>query len=359
MRLIDVVSDIRRGKLVMSPYFQRKLVWRLTHKVDFIKTILLGYPFPEIFIAEGDLDVESMTSRDFLVDGQQRLNSIIEYIGNKFDVDGKLFDQMDSTKKEEFLKYEIAIIDLDLNHNDPTVIEVFKRLNRTFYSLTYIEKLSTEYAPCEMMLLAKLISGELKTNEDKINEENWDPDIENFDCLDFDPSIPIDFVEWSKNVNVIKINELITKTSVFSSYEISRQVHLMFSLNVLGTIKEGIFTRNVGREMLDRYSDKFDSKDEIIRNLERVSEKILKLRLKKDSYWYNKANLFSLVIGFYNNFDKIINLPEAEIKETLVNFENDVPEDFRLAAKEGVNNRKEREIRDQYVKILIDSIRGS
>jgi hypothetical protein len=356
MRLIDVVSDIRRSKLVMSPYFQRKLVWRLTHKVDFIKTILLGYPFPEIFIAEGYLDIESMTSKDFLVDGQQRLNSIIEFIDGKFDVDGKIFEQLDPQKKEEFLKYEIAIIDLDLNHDDPTVIEVFKRLNRTFYSLTYIEKLSTEYAACEMMLLAKLISGELKTNEDKINEENWDPDIENFESLEFDPSIPVDFIDWSKTVNVKKTNELITKTSVFSSYAISRQVHLMFSLNVLGTIKEGIFNRNVGREMLERYKDKFDSKDEILQNLELISEKILKLKLKKDSYWYNKANLFSLIIGFYNNRDKIINLPEAKIKDTLVSFENTVPDEFRLAAKEGINNRKEREIRDRYVKMLIDSI---
>ena len=47
--LIDLVNEIRSKRLIMSPYFQRNLVWRLVHKVDFIKTILLGYPFPQIF----------------------------------------------------------------------------------------------------------------------------------------------------------------------------------------------------------------------------------------------------------------------------------------------------------------------
>ena len=37
--LIDLVNEIKSKRLIMSPYFQRNLVWRVIHKVDFIKTI--------------------------------------------------------------------------------------------------------------------------------------------------------------------------------------------------------------------------------------------------------------------------------------------------------------------------------
>ncbi len=85
--LIDLVNEIRSKRLIMSPYFQRNLVWRLVHKVDFIKTILLGYPFPQIFIARGNIDLETMTTTSCIVDGQQRMNSISEYLKDQFKVD--------------------------------------------------------------------------------------------------------------------------------------------------------------------------------------------------------------------------------------------------------------------------------
>ena len=33
--LIDLVNEIKSKRLIMSPYFQRNLVWRQIHKVDF------------------------------------------------------------------------------------------------------------------------------------------------------------------------------------------------------------------------------------------------------------------------------------------------------------------------------------
>jgi uncharacterized protein with ParB-like and HNH nuclease domain len=160
--LVDVINDIKDRKIILAPYFQRKLVWRLAHKVDFIKTILLGYPFPEIFIARGAIDVLSMQSTSALVDGQQRMSTIKEFIEDRFAADDKKYSQLTPEEKAVFLKYEIAIIDLDLEQDNPQVIEIFKRLNRTFYALSLIEKLSTEFGSSEFMLTAKLLSGELR-----------------------------------------------------------------------------------------------------------------------------------------------------------------------------------------------------
>ena len=100
----------------MSPYFQRNLVWRDLHKVDFIKTILLGYPFPQIFIAKGTIDLENMSTTSCIVDGQQRMSAIVEFIKDKYRVDNKLFSELEPKQKEEFLKYQVPIIDLDIDN---------------------------------------------------------------------------------------------------------------------------------------------------------------------------------------------------------------------------------------------------
>ena len=160
-QLVDLVGEVNRNKLILSPPFQRNLVWRTIHKIDFIKTILLGFPFPQIFVAKGELNADELTTTSVVVDGQQRMNSILEYIRNDYPVDGQYYRDLAKTVRDEFLKYEIAIIELDLESDDPKIIELFQRLNRTFYGLTKIEKIATEYAASEFMLVAKLLTEEI------------------------------------------------------------------------------------------------------------------------------------------------------------------------------------------------------
>ncbi|MDP8267445.1 MAG: DUF262 domain-containing protein [Candidatus Tenebribacter davisii] len=343
-QLIDVINDVNSGRIIISPYFQRHLVWRTIHKVDFIKTILLGFPFPEIFIAKGDLDIEKLTTVSCVVDGQQRLNSINQFINDKYSVDNKFYSNLTMKEKENFLKSKIGIIELDLNHDDPQIMEIFKRLNRTFYSLSSIEKLSSEYAPSEFMLVAKLLANEI------------DLQGSHRKSLEFNPNIPVDFIKWAKTQDVHYVNHLLTETPIFTSYEITRQVHLMFTLNIIGTFKFGIFTRNIKSEILDTYSELFEDKDEIVFKLEKIAKKINSLRLRKSSYWFNKANAFSLIVGFYNNFEKIENSKTDLIKKELENFEINIPNEYQLAAKEGVNNKKERNIRNDYIQRIIDKL---
>src|SRR3954469_16424817 len=128
--IVDLVSAMRTSRLTLSPYFQRNLVWRDAHKRDFIDTILKGYPFPQIFLARGPINVETMEASQAVVDGQQRLNAIREFISGKLDVDGKAFKDLPIKDREEFLKYEVPVIDFDLNVGDPRLKEVFHRLNR-------------------------------------------------------------------------------------------------------------------------------------------------------------------------------------------------------------------------------------
>lgn len=345
--LIDLVNEIKNRRLIISPYFQRNLVWRQIHKVDFIKTILLGYPFPQIFIAKGNIDLETMTTTSCIVDGQQRMNSIFEFIGDKYKVDDLYFSDLTPQVKERFLKYQIPIIDLDIDNEDPEIIEIFQRLNRTFYALSTVEKLATEYASSEFMLFAKSMCKEIDFQDDELIEFEVLP-------LQLDPNIPQSFIDWALDNKSKYFQKLVLEKNIFTSYQLTRQVHLMFTLNVIATVFSDYFNRNdFTTRYLDDHAESFQEKQEIFMKLENSAKKILDLKLKEKSYWYNKANIFSLTCLFAKNTN-ILDIDSKEIKNKLSLFENDVPDEYRIAAKEGVNNKKERLTREKYLKELLE-----
>ena len=77
--LVDIINDLDSEKIILSPFFQRKLVWAQKHKRAFIKTVLEGLPFPEIYIASGDVDLTTAQGQELLVDGQQRVTTLYQY----------------------------------------------------------------------------------------------------------------------------------------------------------------------------------------------------------------------------------------------------------------------------------------
>jgi hypothetical protein len=341
--LVDLLNEVRAERLILAPYFQRKLVWRLAHKVDFIKTIFLGYPFPEIFISRGDIDLQTMQSTSALVDGQQRMTTIKEYLEDSFVVDGKRYSDLSLQEKEAFLKYEIAIIDLDLQQNDPQIIEIFKRLNRTFYALSTIEKLSTEFGSSEFMLVAKLLAGELRDDPDA--DEMIAPDRH-----EYDPNVSPVFIDWAQGKRVKSYTRLILDSTIFTKYEISRQVHLMFTLNVMATCLDGYYNRNESAtRFLDSKAQNFPERDVVVAKIEAAAAYFNRLRFRAGSFWYNKSNAFTLLITLAEFHAELERFDLSSLRLSLIHFGENPPSDYGLAAKEGVNNKKERVLRSTYV----------
>ena len=66
-----LVGRLRRGDIVIPP-FQRDYVWRLPEASKFIESLLLGLPVPAVFFA-----VEPNTQRQLVIDGQQRLKTLL------------------------------------------------------------------------------------------------------------------------------------------------------------------------------------------------------------------------------------------------------------------------------------------
>jgi hypothetical protein len=331
----------------LSPHFQRKLVWRQAHKVDFIKTILLGYPFPEIFLSRGTINLEDMTSTSSVVDGQQRLTSIRDYVDGGFAVDGKRFGDLDASEKEAFLKYEIAVIDLDLASNDSTIIEIFKRLNRTFYALSNVEKMATEFASAEFMLLAKLLAGEFRDEGVLLNV---DPQK-----VQDDPNLTEEFVRWANSQKVNGFQKFVLESEIVSKYEVSRQVHLMFVLNVLATCLLGYYNRNdAAKEQLERFSEGFPERESLTAKLEHTASILNRIRPAPVEFWYSKSNSFTLFVELYKRVARTDSTKLSRIRDGLKTFAANVPDEYRQAAKEGVNNLQERTTRGNAVGRVLD-----
>jgi hypothetical protein len=81
--LPQIVDFFRKNQwLNLRPEYQRRLVWDLKKKSLFIESLLLNIPIPPIFLYESEL------SRYEVMDGQQRLNAVIEFYENGFALHG-------------------------------------------------------------------------------------------------------------------------------------------------------------------------------------------------------------------------------------------------------------------------------
>ena len=132
----------QRSTLNLEPKYQRRSVWSPAFKEAFIDTILRQYPAPAIFLFE---DVESSGRAVYhVVDGKQRLLSIIDFVNGVFpigdsfanaDMRGKYFEQLDPKTKTEFWSYQLAV-DYLPSSEEGQLHEIFERINKNIAKLT-------------------------------------------------------------------------------------------------------------------------------------------------------------------------------------------------------------------------------
>ena len=150
-----LLTAMREGRLVPNPSFQRRLVWKSKDKQNFLKTVLDGFPFPEIYIALGEINLETGEGTEMLVDGQQRLTTLNQYFTGSPEIeptkDFPPYSKLSYENKSEFLEYDVVIRDLgSLTINQ--IRSVFRRINSTSYSLNAMEisnaRFDGEYKIC-------------------------------------------------------------------------------------------------------------------------------------------------------------------------------------------------------------------
>lgn len=140
-------EQVKDGLLTVDHSFQRNYVWAMKHKIRLIESVLVGTPIPEIFIWEGDTDIDSGETELSIVDGQQRIGAIISYINGEFglskrslefieaDYAEKSFKDLSPAQKKHIWNYpfRINIIKSDVDREE--IVDVFIRINSTGFTL--------------------------------------------------------------------------------------------------------------------------------------------------------------------------------------------------------------------------------
>ena len=274
----ELLTDIREKTLIPKPEFQRRLVWSNKHKSDFIKTVLDGYPFPEIYVAAGEVDLDTGKRTVMLVDGQQRLATLRQYVEGSSDLilskGISPYKKLTDEQKEAFLEYDVVIRDLG-KINMAEIIDVFQRINSTNYSLNAME----------------------------INNARFDGEIKRFaEQLSQDP-----FFAYH---------------NVFSFTDIRRMNDVAYALSIIITVMSTYFSLEREFEsFLRHYNDEFEEKQRLETEFEKVFQFIGECGLPEDSRAWRKSDLFTLLVETHRALFKVgNNFKPIEVGKRLLRF---------------------------------------
>ena len=248
-----LLTALKDETLVPRPEFQRRLVWTNKDKAAFIETVLLGYPFPEIYIAAGSVDEDTAEGKEMLVDGQQRMTTLNQYFLGSDDLklpkNIRPYNNLEKSEKLAFLDYEVVVRDLGQKSIDK-IRTIFERINSTRYSLNAMEIHNARFA------------GEFKAFAENVAQQ--------------------DFFE---------------KNRVFKTTEVRRMGDTRFALTFIITIMSAYFNRDaLLEEYLRTYNDEFEQKNDINNDIEKVFSYIDKIDFNADSRAWKKADLLTLLV---------------------------------------------------------------
>lgn len=255
--IADIYEKIDTKRLELSPDFQRKFVWTHEHQEEFLDTILNGFPFPEIYVCQGETDTKRLRTSQKVIDGQQRLTTIKKYIEDDFKKPLKKvppFDSLSESEREDFLSYQIVVRDIG-KVDDRLVREIFRRINLTKFKLDDIEIHNAIYDG-KFIQVAKELSEEVELDQ----------------------------------------------FGVFHESEFTRMADVHFFLLVMSTIERGgYFPRdNEVEKCIAEFNEEFPRAHKVKSIILNSISTIQSFNLEVDSIWFRKSCFFTLVIELCN-----------------------------------------------------------
>ena len=259
-RVRALLNAVQTGELTPRPDFQRKLVWSNKDKVNFLDTVLGGYPFPEIYIAVGDVNLETAAGTELLVDGQQRITTLHQYFTASAALvlpdDMRAYKDLTSAEQKEFMNYEVAVRNLGIIGTDE-IREVFRRINSTAYSLNAMEIHNARYR------------GPLKQCAEDLSQDRF-----------FD------------------------RHKLFSAAEIRRMRDVVYCLTIIITMLSTYFNRDEELEsFLERYNDNFPEEAKIRERFAITRDFITACDFRRRSRAWKKTDLLVLFV----ELDRLLN----------------------------------------------------
>lgn len=259
MVIQDILNAHQREELNISPWYQRRAVWTSSHKSYLINSIFELMPIPTIYIRH-TIDLERERTVKEVVDGQQRIRSILDYRADLFAARHPhhsrrvKYSELNTAQKHVFVMSKLPVAYL-IGADDSDVIEIFGRLNAVSKTLNAQEKRSARY------------SGE----------------FHQFCLREAVDRLPI----W-RNL------------SIFTANDISRMVEVQFTADLSLALVKGM-TDYSAKRIDDAYRDwdnDFPSRDNVASRLERIYRAVAALRTEaiKDTIFARSPVFYSLAL---------------------------------------------------------------
>lgn len=344
LKVNDVYERFNKETLIVDNTYQRRKVWGIKDNVRLIETIILELVIPEIFLWDCETDPNTGKTLTHIVDGQQRINAILEFISDKYKLQDKflideeikkLYSNKAFTELPDFIKkkiwtYELSIVQLNSDFTIEQVRNMFYRLNLTDYSLNEQEKRNS------------LDSVFGTVSEELANIEFW------------------------------------TDYKVFSPRDIRRMADVEYCSNILLLCREGIIDQTkpdklnqIYTDFVDEYKDAEKDKSKINQAMSVIdqlkSDDILSFANKKVQMYTlfciafdfidNKTEINESVKLLFNQFVRSYNAFKNEYEFTFDNSKQsrayEMIKKYKLASSEGVNKLSNRMIRFEVLKKIL------
>ena len=145
-----IVSQVEKKNILLDPDFQRRDAWKAPRKSAFIESLILGFPIPQIVLAEN----KNKRGSFIVIDGKQRLLTLMQFFGKKGYSKLKLTNlkiltkcnnkTIDDIKKDLSLSHYIDNVEnaairtvVIKNWDDESILyQIFLRLNTNTVSLS-------------------------------------------------------------------------------------------------------------------------------------------------------------------------------------------------------------------------------
>ena len=318
----DLLNLHKANELNLNPWYQRRSVWTRPQKAYLINSLFEQMPIPSCYIRHY-LDVDKEKSIKEIVDGQQRIRTIIEYAGGDFaarhpDHSKRVkFSELSPAEKSKFKMTAVSAGYL-INADDTDVIEIFGRLNSVAKTLNDQEKRNARF------------SGEFKQF-----------------CLK----------ESAKRV------QLWRDLGIFSATDIARMNEVQFISDLCINLFEGIsdFSATKLNHYYAKFDEDFPDANKTKARMDKVFSTVASLApgAIKDTIFSRSPLFFSLFVVL-DSIDKKISAQKLEDCLFLIDesFNSDVPiadrskpdADFYLACTASTQRIKSRQIRDTYIR---------
>lgn len=139
--LETLVARIKKKTIKLDPEYQRRHRWLPETSSRLIESLILNIPIPVIFLSQ-DVDVDEETaasvSRYTVIDGQQRLTAIFEFLNNDlalqgleilFDLNGSFYHDLPPFLIRRLEERTIKCLRIDSTVDEQVKFDIFERLN--------------------------------------------------------------------------------------------------------------------------------------------------------------------------------------------------------------------------------------